>query len=178
MGIGFVAGFKRGFNHAKEMAAARRGEPSELLTADMSTVMGISVPYQISVPALDSWAKNDSQPPFDYIFSYRDAYVGIIADRVGLGTPERVLELSQKNISRKAPDCTFTEAQPITIDSHQWLTFDVSATIRDVPFKYRFYDYADTNYTFQIMTWTVPSLFDHDAPVFDRMAKSFKLPSD
>jgi len=42
--------------------------------------------------------------------------------------------------------------------------------------KYRFYIYADANYTIQIMAWSGPAVFDHEAAVFDRIAKSFKLP--
>lgn len=176
--IGFVAGFKRGFNNARDMANARQGQPSELLTADMSPVMGISVPYQVSLPAVNSWEKDDSRSPFDYLFNYHEAFVGIVAERVGMKTPERVCDLSQRNVSRKASQVTFTTSQPVDIDSHTWLTFDASATIKDIPIKYRFYDYADSNYTIQIVTWTVPPLFDHNAPVFDRIAKSFKLPSN
>jgi len=178
MCIGFVAGFKRGFNNATDMAAARRGEPSQLLTAEMTPVTGVAIPYQISIPELNSWQKDDNHPPYDYLFNAHDAYVGIIAEPVGLKTPENVCALSQKNISRKAADYTFTASQPINIDSRQWLTFDATATFKDIPIKYRFYDYADTNYTIQIITWTVPALFNHNAPVFDRIAKSFKMPND
>ena len=178
MCVGFVVGFKRGLNHTTDMANARQGRPSELLTADMTPVTGNAMAYQVSLPSVDSWAKSSEHSPFDYLFSYNEAYVGIIAEDVGLKTPQRVCDLSQKNISSKAPDVTFTVPQPIEIDSRSWLTFDASATIKDIPIKYRFYDYADTNYTIQIITWTLPPLFDHDAPVFDRVAKSFKLPND
>jgi hypothetical protein len=94
--IGMVIGFKQGINRSAEIAAARRGEPSHLLTAAMTSVSGSALPYQISLPWLSSWAKNDSHAPFDYLFSYHDAYVSVIAEGIGVGTPERICDISQK----------------------------------------------------------------------------------
>jgi len=172
----FAVAFERGMNNSMELAAARRGEPSALLTAEMTPITGKSIPYQISLPSASAWQKAGSQRPFDYLFSYRDAYVGVIPEQVGLQTPENVCNISQKNMLAKATDCTFTSSQPITIDSHTWLTFDATTTIHQIPLKYRFYVYADADNTIQIISWTRPELFDHDAPVFDRIAKSFKMP--
>ncbi len=174
--VAFVAGFKRGLNHSTEIAAARRGEPSQLLTAAMTSVPGNALPYEISLPWLSSWERNDSKAPFDYLFSYHDAYVGVIPEGIGFGTPERICDVSQKNLAAKASRYSVTTPTPIEIDSHSWLTYDATATISEVEIKYRFYVYADSNYTFQIVTWTGPALFDRDAPVFDRIAKSFKMP--
>ncbi len=177
MVIGFAIGFKRGFGHSLEVAAASRGEASPLLTANMTPLTGQAIPYQISLPSADEWSQKTGQRPFDYLFAYQQsAYVGIIAEGIGVKSSEHAVELTQENISKKASDCTFSSAQPIEIDSHSWLTYDASATIHDIQIKYRFYVYADSDYTFQIMAWTVPRLFDHEAPVFDRIAKSFKMP--
>src|SRR5215469_5274109 len=89
--IGFVGGFTRGLNHSSELNAARRGEPSQLLTADMTPVSGNSIPYQISLPSVDEWQKDQSLQQFDYLFKYHDsAYLGVIAEGVGLGTPQHV----------------------------------------------------------------------------------------
>ena len=175
--VAFVGGFKRGLNRSSEMNAARRGDPSQLLTADMTSISGNSIPYQISLPSMDEWQKDQSLQQFDYLFKYHDsAFVGIIAEGVGLGTPQHACDLAQKHIKEKASECSFTDTQPIDIDSHSWLTYDVDATVSYAHVKYRFYVYADTNYTVQIMAWSGPALFEHDAPVFDRIAKSFKLP--
>jgi hypothetical protein len=174
--VGVVTGIKRAVNHSAEISAARKGEPSELLTAAMSPVSGNAMAYQISLPGADEWAKHDNEVQFDRLFSCRDAYIGVIAEGIGLTTPQNVCEISQKHLAAKVSDCTFTTPQSMDIDSHSWLTYDATATIRSVRIKYRFYVYADTNYTFQIVGWTGPVLFDRDAPVFDRIAKSFKMP--
>jgi hypothetical protein len=174
--IAFVVGLQRGMSNSAELAAAQKGEPSPLLTAEMTPVSGNAMAYQISLPLASAWQKNQSQPPFDCLFSYRDAYLGIIQEQVGLQTPENARSLSQKNIMSKSADCTFTASQPITIDSHSWLTFDATTTIQQIHLKYRFYVYADADNTVQIISWTTPKLFDRDAPVFDRIAKTFKMP--
>jgi hypothetical protein len=176
MGFGFVKGFKQGMAHSSEMAAAQRGEPSELLTAPMTQVSGVAIPYEISLPSEDEWTKNDNRPPYDHLYSYRDAYVGVIAEAYGAQTSENACDLSQRNVLSRDPQAIVSPTQSLTIDSHTWLTYDVSATVNQIQVKYRFYVYGDPNYTFQIMTWTSPSLFNHDAPVFDRIAKTFQLP--
>jgi len=171
-----VMGFSQAMNRSNEIAAARRGNPSEMLTATMTPISGNALPYEISLPSLSAWAKNNSRPPFDYFFAYRDAYVGIIPEGIGLGSPEKICAISRKNLASKASHLQTTTPVPIEIDSHSWLTYDVAATVEGVDIKYRFYVYADSNCTIQIVTWTGPLLFDRYAPVFDRIAKSFKLP--
>jgi hypothetical protein len=172
---GMVMGFARTMNRSNEITAARRGDPSQLLTATMTPVSGAALPYEISIPLLSAWAKNDSRPPFDYVFSYRDAYVAIVPEGIGLGTPEKICAVSRKNLASKASSLQTTTPIPTEIDSHSWLTYDATATVDGVDIKYRFYVYADSQYTIQIVTWTGPLLFDHYAPVFDRIAKSFKM---
>ena len=174
--IGVVVGFRKGFQHSTEIAAARRGDASQLLTAAMTPVFGAGLPYEISLPWLSSWSKNNSHPPFDYFFAYHDAYIGVIAEGIGMGTPERICDIAQKNLATKASEYSVTTPAAIIIDAQTWLTYDATATINGIKIKYRFYVYADANYTFQIITWTGPVLFDRYAPVFDRVAKSFKLP--
>jgi len=173
---GMVMGFTKAINRSNEIAAARRGDPSALLTATMTPVSGNALPYQISLPFLEAWAKSDSKSPFDYLFSYHDAYVAIVPEGIGLGTPERIRAVSWENLESKASSLQTTTPVPIEIDSHSWLTYDATATVDGVDIKYRFYVYADSQYTFQIVTWTGPALFDRYAPVFDRIAKSFKMP--
>jgi hypothetical protein len=172
----FAVGFKKGLSQSHEMAAARRGESSELLTAPMTPLAGNGLAYEISLPSVDEWQKKDTDPPYDYLFSHNEAYVGIIAENVGLQTPEKVRDLSQKNIEKKATAYSFTDSQPMEIDSQSWLTYDATATLSGVQIKYRFYVYSDQDHTIQIIMWTLPTLFAHDAPVFDRIANSFKLP--
>jgi len=111
---GVVMGFTKAINRSNEIAAARHGSPSELLTATMTPVSGNVLPYQISLPSLEAWAKNDSKPPFDYMFSYRDAYVAIIPEGIGLGTPERIYAVSRKNLASKA-----SSLQTTTSGSHR-----------------------------------------------------------
>ena len=173
---GMAVGFKKGMNRSTEIAVARRGEPSQLLTAAMTPISGNAIPYEVSLPWLTEWQKNDSKPPFDCLLSYRDAYVGIISEGIGMGTPEHACHIIQANLASKASSASATTPVPVSIDSHSWLTYDTDATIQGIKIKYRFYVYADSNYTFQIVTWTGPALFDRYAPVFDRIAKSFKMP--
>ncbi len=83
------------------MAAARRGESSELLTAPMTPLAGNGLAYEISLPSVDEWQKKDTDPPYDYLFSHNEAYVGIIAENVGLQTPEKSVISSQKKYREK-----------------------------------------------------------------------------
>jgi hypothetical protein len=172
----FVTGFKKGFRQAREIAAAKQGQPSDLLSADMSAIHGTAIPYAISFPWLSAWHDDTEQAHFDHFMFYHDSYVGIIAEGIGLGTPQAVCDLAQMNLAARAAQHSFTKAVPVTIDARPWLTYDADANVKGIPIKYRFYVYADTNYTFQIITWTGPVMFDRTAPVFDRIAKSFKLP--
>ena len=100
----------------------------------------------------------------------------MIAEGIGLGTSQKICDLSKTNLALKASSYVTTPPVALDIDSHSWLTYDATATLTGVEIKYRFYVYADSNYTIQVITWTGPVLFDHYAPVFDRIAKSFKLP--
>jgi len=153
------------------------GATADLLGDSMTPVPGTVIPYQMSYPQIDSWKKLDtSDQAFDQLFNFRDEYIGVIAEGIGVGTPQRVCDLSQKNLVAKSSKYSFTPAQPIQIDSHSWLTFDATATVSGVDFKYRFYVYSDSKFTFQIVSWAVPADFDTFNPVFDRVAKSFQLP--
>lgn len=174
--IGLVIGIRQGMNPAANAPAERGDETSELLTAMMSPVPGNVLPYEISLPMASAWHKDNNQPPFDYLFSYHDAYLGVIAEGVGSQNPQNICDISQKNVADKASKYSFTTPEPIEIDSHSWLTYDANATVSGINIKYRFYVYGDTNYSYQIISWTGPVLFDNDAPLFDRIAKSFKMP--
>lgn len=174
--FGAARGFKQAMNRSKELVAARKHEPSQLLTAAMTPVTGSTISYTISMPWLEDWQKSDNHAPFDYLFSYHDAYVGVIAEGIGMGTSERIRDFTQKNIAAKAESYSASTATNITIDAHTWITYDADATMHGVKIKYRFFVYSDADYTFQIITWTGPSLFDHFSPVFDRVAGSFKMP--
>lgn len=178
MVLGFFMGLSRGFTRAQEPRPPSRARPAQFLTADMTPVFGNSVAYQISLPLLLLWAKDDSQPQFDHVFSYGNAYLGIIPEEVGLGTSQKICDFAEKNLRAKALDCSCTGAHPIEIDAHSWLTFDATATVNDIHVQYRYYVYSDTNYTFQIVGWTVPKFFRTDSLVFDRIAGSFKMPKD
>ena len=174
--IGMALNITRG-GASSPIFGGSSGSVSDLLTASMTPVPGSAIGYQISYPMIDSWKKLDpSNGAFDQLYNFHDAYVGVIAEGIGVGTPQRICDLSQKNLTDKASQYSFTSPQPIQIDSHPWLTYDATATVSGVDLKYRFYVYADANYTFQIISWTGPGAFDKVNPVFDRVAQSFKLP--
>lgn len=174
--VGMVVGFSKGWARSREMLAADRGQSSQFMTAPMTSVKGDAIAYEISLPSLDTWTRDVAHRQFDCFFNYNDAYVGVIAEGIGLRTPQRICEISQTNLASAASQYTTTTPAPIQIDSRSWLTYDATATVKGVQVKYRYYVYSDADYTFQIITWTGPVLFDHYAPVFDRIAKSFKMP--
>jgi hypothetical protein len=136
--IAFSMGIIKGIHNFQDRNASIMGSPSQLLTASMTPVAGNVLPYQISYPWLDSW-KKESFGAFDQLFSYRDAYVGVIAEGIGVGTPQRVCDLSQQNLAAKASVFSATTPVPIEIDSHSWLTYDAMATVSGMNVKYRFY---------------------------------------
>ena len=151
---------------------------SDLLTSTMTPVPGSVIPYQVSYPSLTDWTKGDNtvNPDFDQFYHFHDAYVAVIAEGVGVGTPQNLCDLAQKNLSAKATQFSVNTPKPLNIDSHSWLTYDATATVTGISVKYRFYVYADSNYTFQVICWTGPSMFDTLSPIFDRVAGSFKMP--
>jgi hypothetical protein len=142
----------------------------------MSPVSGTSLLYEISLPSADLWNKETGRGAFDRLFNYQEAYVGVVPESVGVGSSGKMCDIAQQHLEAKATECSFTISHPVEIDSHSWLTYDATATIQSVQIKYRYYVYSDANQTFQIITWTLVPLFDHDAPVFDRIAQSFKMP--
>ena len=89
-------------------------------------------PTRFRFRRLDVWSKNDSRPPFDYLFSYRDAYVGVIAEGIGLGTAQKICDLSKTNLASKASRYVTTTPVALDIDSHSWLTYDATATLTGV----------------------------------------------
>ncbi len=174
--VAMVVGGIPGYNRGREAAAARRGRPAALLGAEMTPVTGLNVPYEISLPALAAWTQQDARAPFDHLFSYHDAYVAVIAEGVGVGSSERLCEFARHNLEAKTSRCTATAPTRLDINGRAWLTFDAAVTTQGVELKYRFYIYADGEYSIQLITWTGPALFPRYAPVFDRIARTFRLP--
>jgi hypothetical protein len=174
--VGMVSGVTRGFTHARQTAADRSGRPSNLLDATMTSVTGNALAYEVSLPSLDAWNKNEAKAPFDHLFSYRDAYLGIIAENIGLGTSERLSDFSRGNLEKNSTRCTTTPSTRLEINGRSWLTYDAAVTIEGIDLQYRYYVYADAKCSIQLITWTGPALFERYAPVFDRIARSFKLP--
>ena len=174
--VGMVVGVGRAVSRSAGTTLTHGQDAPDLLKGPMTAVTGNAMSYKVSLPSLDSWGKEDSKPPFDYLFAYHDAYLGVIAENVGVGTPERICEISRKNLASKASACTATQPAAVDIDSRSWLTFDADATITGIKFKYRYYAYSDSERTVQIVAWAGPSVFERYAPVFDRIAKSFELP--
>ncbi|HEY1661448.1 MAG TPA: hypothetical protein VGI03_03430 [Verrucomicrobiae bacterium] len=152
------------------------GQPSRLLTAAMTPISGKTLGYQISFPGINNWQIYDAKPPFDFVYHYYDAYVGILPEGIGHGSPESACELIRKRMQARVQDFSATTPTPVIIDSRRWLTYDVNLTTRGIKLEYRYYVYSDNDYTIQIVTWTTPKHFDSYAPLFDRVANSFKFP--
>ncbi len=174
--VGVFLGASRAMTHSREVAASRRGEASDLLQAPMSPVAGVALPYEISLPALSAWQAHENHPPFDHFYSYRDAYAAVIAENVGMQSPERLCEFTRGILEKKASHSATTPPQPLEINGRTWLTYDADATIEGIELKYRYYLYADDARSIQLITWTGTPLFARYGPVFDRIARSFKLP--
>lgn len=149
-----------------------------LATAVMSPVKGQSISYQISLPDKSHWEiTRNPTASADYRFYYRKAYISIIPQNIGFETPERAASLAQKNLMEVGKDQKIGAVKPIRIDGRRWLTFDVTANLKGTNFKYRYYVYSDADYSFQIMCWSSSKHFDECAPIFDRVAHSFKFPA-
>jgi hypothetical protein len=176
----FFIGIVVGIMGARNRMAGGLGTTTttaDLLVGNMSPASGTVLPYQISYPSMQSWIKHaKGGSDYDQLYNCGDVYVGVIAENIGLGTPQRVCNAAQRTLTKHAPQRTFTTPLPITIDSHSWLTYDAAATIDGTNIDYRFYVYADSDHTFQIICWTAPGNFASTVPVFDRVAESFKLP--
>jgi hypothetical protein len=174
--IGVVIGVTRVIKHPANPPATRHSRPTDLLEATMTSVTGNALPYEISLPSLGAWKRNEQNATFDLLFGYRDAYVGIIAENVGMGTPERLCNFTRGNLEKKASRCTTTPPIHVEINGRTWLTYDADVTIDGMDLKFRYYVYADAKYSVQILTWTGSALFEGYEPVFDRIARSFKFP--
>jgi hypothetical protein len=176
--IGLGIGIERGLKNTNATAAFTTATATDLLTSSMTPVPGSVIPYQVSYPSLSQWTKGDNtvNPDFDQFYHFHDAYIAVIAEGVGVGTPEKICDLAQKNLAAKASQFSVTTPTPLNIDSHSWLTYDATATVTGISVKYRFFVYADSNFTFQIICWTGPAMFDTLSPIFDRVAGSFKHP--
>jgi len=175
--IGLFVGLNR-VTAQRPLAAKQAGprQPSELLTTTMTPVWGNIIKYQISFPDMDDWQIDSTKTPFDFVYHYHDAYIGVTPEGTGMGSPERACEALRKRMLARVAGSSATDPTPITIDSRRWLTYDVNATIRGVKIEYRYYVYSDDDCTFQIITWTEPKYFSDFAPAFDRVAHSFKFP--
>ena len=173
---GMFIGFTKASARAHEMTAAKQGEPSGLLTAVMSPVAGRAfIPYTISLPWEGDWSKKSDSSPYDYLFSYRELYIGVIVEGLGAGSSQKACEYAQKNMRNKAPECSFTEPKEIKIGDLTWASYDAAATISNIDFKYRVFVYSDKGRSAQIICWTGPVLFERFAPVMNRIAESFRF---
>jgi hypothetical protein len=159
-----------------ENAAIQNNQPSPLLKAPMSPVTGVVLPYQISLPNLPDWVKMQKMGAYDREYIFGNACMGVIAEPVGTHNSQHTADLAIGLMKKRVPNATTTEPTHIDIGLKFWATFDAAATVQGMDFKYRYYVYGDDNNTYQIITWCNPQSFDHFAPVFDRIAQSFKMP--
>ncbi len=172
---GIYMGVHQAAARSKEIQSARKGVPSMLQTGLMTPVQGSVLPYSISIPTISAWKKTADLAPYDYVFSYRELYIGVIAEGIGIGSSRAACEFAQKNLSTKTTDSKFEEAREIEISSQKWLQFDAESTFQNIHCKYRYYVYADKDRTIQIICWTGAQLFDYYAPVMSRVAESFRF---
>ena len=173
--IGVVIGVGRAMSRSNEVSASRRGEVSDLLQATMTPVAGLAVPYEISLPSLGAWQHEENRAPFDHFFSYRDAYAAVIAENVGMKTPERLCDFTRGMLEQKASRCVTTPPVHLEINGRTWISYDAEATVEGIDLKYRYFLYADDAHSIQLITWTGTGLFPRYGPIFDRIARSFKL---
>ncbi len=173
---GVFVGIAQVSSRSHAMRAARQGDAPSLLTADMTPVQGRSeVPYVVSLPWEGAWGRKTNNPPYDYVFTYRELYIGIIVEGFGAGSPKTVCDFAQKLMQTKATQCKFTEPAGLKIGDLDWLSYDVEATVSNMDFKYHYFVYADKGKTAQIICWTGPAVFERYAPVMNRIAGTFRF---
>jgi len=161
---------------AKEIGQpARSNEASSSLTHKFDKVEGAQFDYSVMIPDLPEWKVNTKSDDFDQIFSNRGVYFGIIAEHIGLGDTEAIRKVAEQHIADSSTAHSIGKAKTVTIAGLPWTTFDAEVTLNKLVLKYRFYVYADSRRTLQMIAWSSPATFDRNTFLIDQIATSFRL---
>jgi len=153
-------------------------EAADLLTAPFQPLKGRNFDYTLSVPDRDSWKTIPPSGDFDRIIAYRDLYIGIIAERVGIGDIERMREFVEQTLTTNSTTRHIDSIENLAIDGRPWVAFTADATREKMHLRYRYFLYTDNRRSVQIIAWTSPALFDRNKPVVEQIAQSFHFGKD
>jgi len=163
-------------NGAKQLGhPGRSNEASSSLTHKFDKVEGAQFDYSLMIPDLPEWKVSTKSEDFDQLFSNRGIYFGIIAEHIGMGDTESVRKLAEQRIADTSTTHSIGKAKTITIAGLPWATFDAEVKLNKLSLKYRFYVYADSRRTVQMIAWSSPTLFDRNTFLIDQIATSFRL---
>lgn len=153
-------------------------EAADLLAAPFQPLKGRNFDYTLSVPDRDSWKTLPPSGDFDRIISYRDLYIGVIAERVGIGDIERMREFAEQTLTANSTFHHVNPTENLAIDGRPWVAFTADATREKMRLRYRYFLYTDNRRSVQIIAWTSPALFDRNKPVVEQIAQSFQFGKD
>jgi uncharacterized membrane protein len=162
---GFIVGFKRGFEGARQRSAA---------STTTQTVTGKVIPFTIEVPG--SWRVKRSEGAFDVLAENGNLFVGVIAEEGDLGDSATVAEFARKRIEQSATEVTLGDVEPVTFDGRPWLAFTVKCKVQKIPFAYQFYVHTGPQGTLQIMGWTWQNVWDRDAAALQKTMQTLHFP--
>jgi hypothetical protein len=64
----------------------------------------------------------------------------------------------------------------LTIDGRQWLEYEVSCRVENIPFSYLFHVYSGPEGSYQVVGWTFQNLFPANRAKMREVAESFRFP--
>jgi hypothetical protein len=153
------------------------GEPVEMLKEKFETLKGVDFDYSVELPDFPRWRMQERTGAFDRMFSHRDLYFGIIYERIGMGNTDTLRQGVEARMSAFR-DYSIKKAKNMTIAGVPWQVVDVDVTSDGMKLKYRFYLFADSRRTVQILVWSSPAIFDENSFLADQIAQSFRFPKE
>ncbi len=170
-----ILGFINGFTKARQ--AARQGDggaSAAPASSTAQTIQGLDVPYKVVLPP--GWTAKRTVNDFDVLASHRSLYFGVIAEEGALGTSETIVNFAQNKLRSSASELQIGETSTVKIDGHDWLTFSAKCQVQKIPFAYHYSIYAGPEGSFQILSWTLQSLYDRDVGAMRDLAATFRFP--
>jgi hypothetical protein len=167
----FAAAFIKGFTHAMQVARENSGTAP---TGPPQNITGENVAYTLKIPP--GWNVRRHEKDFDVLADYRSVYVGVIAEEANLGSPEVISKLARRNLEKVARNIDMTDATPVVLDGHNWLTFTVNCDVQSIPFFYDYHVYAGPEGTIQIISWTFQNLAAKRTNQINDVIQTFGFP--
>jgi hypothetical protein len=153
------------------------GEPVEMLKEKFETLKGVDFDYSVELPDFPRWKMHERTGSMDRMFSHRDLYFGIVYERIGMGNTDSLRQTVEARMS-DFRDYSIKKAKNMTIAGLPWQVVDIEVTADGIKLKYRYYLFADSRRTVQILAWSSPAIFDENAFLADQIAQSFRFPAE